>query len=655
MSQLPISAAFIHDRALPAIALLKPRAPWYEAPLIFAEGADEVAVARGKAPDAYLVQLGGEESAEADGYLNQLEPGQMLERALKRAQRLISAHERRRRAEQDAQALSFGSELLRSLHDEDEIFLELVQHLAKALESERVSLLSVDADSGYLTMRASVGIPEEVRVRARPRIGEGIAGLCAARGTPIYIADHEQIRGNDGGLEEHIASEFTGSRLPMSLTVPLFIRGEVIGVVNVTARQNQRPYRREDIDFISTFMSHASYLLESATLFQQLRSLKAFSDDVIQTFADPLFVLDEAGVVVRSNRGALTLFGMELEIDEPMANELLTLSFEQAQQLQDAIRSRDKFSLPGLNYGAQNFDLRLTPFSDDPHILLILHDVTERKQMAKQLVSAEKMASLGILAAGVAHEINNPLGYVRTNTRHAQRCFDELFELIDRWQALSPPNTEIQKVMKELEVDELREDYPQMMRECLEGLDRIQKITKSLKSFAHPDTETPQQAKVSDLIEQSMIITRGKWKADLDVELALNETPVISCLPNQLEQVFMNLIVNAAQAAKGLGRRAKMTISSESREGVVTVAFQDTCGGIPDSLLDRIFDPFFTTKEIGEGTGLGLHIAHNIISGHGGEIDVQSIAGEGTCFQITLPLQRSQEPLVVKQLSRFRL
>ena len=152
------------------------------------------------------------------------------------------------------------------------------------------------------------------------------------------------------------------------------------------------------------------------------------------------------------------------------------------------------------------------------------------------------------------------------------------------------------------------------------------------------------------------MITQGKWRHHLTISKELPEHPPLSCIPNQLEQVFMNLVVNAAQATQDKGKSATMHISlREPSPGWVELTFEDSCGGIPPGIVERIFDPFFTTKDIGEGTGLGLHIAHNIIEGHGGEIRVESEPPKGTRFVISLPLGKASGPLVIKQLSRFKV
>ena len=560
-------------------------------------------------------------------------------------------------SQQRVEAFEIGSKALSELHDEDQIFQKLVKVVAQELNSDRVSILRVFADQGYLQMIAAHGIPKEIVAQARPKIGEGIAGRCAEKGEAIFVSNHQQYRNASGGEVSEKAALKGGKELPMSLTVPILVKGQVLGVVNVTSRLGEQPYSVEEIAFLSALMSHAGYLMESAKLIESLSSLQSFSEQVINTLADPLIVVDETGQLLKSNSRFIQVFG-----ESDQLQGLLQSNAEQ--MLLTQITQGQSFSLPNLKQGELTFDVRLTPFDGEDHRTLILfQDVTERQKMGKQLVSAEKMASLGILAAGVAHEINNPLGFVKTNTKEAGRYFEDLFEIITAWhdyakeQQLGAHITPKQ-VENDVGLDEVQEDIPNLIRESLEGLDRIQKITASLKSFAHPDTENTREAQLSVLIENALVITQSKWKHTLHIERTIEEHDALSCIPSQLEQVFMNLVVNAAQAAKGKGITSSMNIYTRpapQNAKYIDLCFEDRCGGIPHEVVERIFDPFFTTKDIGEGTGLGLHIAHNIIEGHGGKIQVNSEPPVGTTFVITLPLGVKQGPLVIKQLSRFKI
>ena len=583
----------------------------------------------------------------------------------KRLLKLRDLRVERETAENRAQALEVASEALSRIHDEELIFQKLVSIVADQLHSRRVSVLRVDQERGELRMRAALGIPPEVMETARPKIGEGIAGRCAARGVPIFISDHHRLKsgeGKDGTTLFYSAQELRGSGdLPMSLTVPLLVRGEVVGVVNVTDRAHDQPYSLQEVSFLSTLMSHASYLMESANHIEGLKALQAFSDQVINTLGDPLVVLNSTGEVLKENACFKSFFGEKSEVFTCLKSEEMDDVTSMREGLSVALDKQHDWQMKGWASKGRVFDLKLIPFEGDDHrSLLIFQDVTERQQMGRKLVSAEKMASLGILSAGVAHEINNPLGFVKTNTKEAGRYFEDLLEVIDSWHEYAesqqaPTSSAPYEVERDIELDEVRRDAPNLIKESLDGLERIQKITSSLKSFAHPDTESTREAQLSTLVDHAMVITQGKWKHHLVITKSIDAHPPVSCIPNQLEQVFMNLIVNAAQATKSLERRSEMEIFTTIYDGMIELNFKDTCGGIPKGVLERIFDPFFTTKDIGEGTGLGLHIAHNIIEGHGGRIEVRSEPPVGTTFCISLPLGGFKGPMVIKQLSRFKV
>ena len=194
-----------------------------------------------------------------------------------------------------------------------------------------------------------------------------------------------------------------------------------------------------------------------------------------------------------------------------------------------------------------------------------------------------------------------------------------------------------------------------MVEQTVEGVERIEKIVTGLKSFAHPDTDKTREAPVTDLLENATLLTRGKWRQRLQVEKDYaDDVGVVRCIPNQLEQVFMNLVVNAAQAVP-TGEVKHLLIRARSTQRGVRVDFVDNCGGIPSDIVDRVFEPFFTTKDIGEGTGLGLSISYNIVEAHGGTLQVETRTDHGTTFTIQLPRGEAGTPLVAKQASRYRI
>jgi hemerythrin-like metal-binding protein len=269
----------------------------------------------------------------------------------------------------------------------------------------------------------------------------------------------------------------------------------------------------------------------------------------------------------------------------------------------------------------------------------------ERSQ--SQLLQSEKMAAIGQLAAGVAHEINNPVGFVSSNLGTLKTYVQQLLEVIDAHGAVraDPGNTAAQarlaQAVAKADLDYLREDIVALLQESHDGLGRVRRIVSDLKDFSHVDEAQWQQADLNAGLESTLNVVWSEIKYKADVVRHLGELPAVPCIAAQINQVFMNLLVNAAQAIE---QRGTITLSSrvEGEQAVVEIA--DTGKGIAPEVLGRIFEPFFTTKPVGKGTGLGLSIAWDIVKKHNGQLGVRSTPGEGTCFELRLPLVRPDEP-----------
>ena len=260
-----------------------------------------------------------------------------------------------------------------------------------------------------------------------------------------------------------------------------------------------------------------------------------------------------------------------------------------------------------------------------------------------QLLQSEKMASIGQLAAGVAHEINNPIGYVNSNLGSLQKYVEALLRLIaayEKYEAdLSQEHAEsLQTLKNEIDLAYLREDINELMTESLGGLQRVKRIVQDLKDFSHVSDSEIQWANVESRLESTLNVVWNELKYKAEVIKDYGNIPEIECIPSQLNQVFMNLLVNAAQAIR---ERGEITVRTRRVDDRVCIEISDTGTGIPQELMNRIFDPFFTTKPVGTGTGLGLSIAHGIIRKHKGRIDVRSEPGKGTSFQVYLPIRQS--------------
>jgi signal transduction histidine kinase len=273
------------------------------------------------------------------------------------------------------------------------------------------------------------------------------------------------------------------------------------------------------------------------------------------------------------------------------------------------------------------------------------------KETQAQILQSEKMSSIGQLAAGVAHEINNPTGFVSSNLKTLSDYQDDIDGLIKLYrkflgeiketrskEELAAPLKELADSIAEeedrVDIDFILDDISDLIKESREGTHRIKKIVLDLKDFAHPGEDKLQMADINRNIESTLNIVWNELKYKANVSKDYGELPQVSCYPHQLNQVFMNFLVNAAQAIEKSG---EINIVTKSVNSHVEISISDTGSGIPKENLQKIFDPFFTTKEVGKGTGLGLNVAYNIIQKHKGTIDVESEVGKGTKFTIRIP------------------
>ncbi|MBI5890773.1 MAG: CBS domain-containing protein [Nitrosomonadales bacterium] len=286
---------------------------------------------------------------------------------------------------------------------------------------------------------------------------------------------------------------------------------------------------------------------------------------------------------------------------------------------------------------------------------------SQLKSSQLALVQSEKMASLGQMVAGVAHEINTPLGYVQNNVAIGQELFSQVQTMIAGYEALvdslldERANEEqiaaqmklVAAMRNDVNVQEMLGEMHGLMADSLYGIGQISELVINLKNFSRKDAAATDMMDLNDCIESALNIGRNVLKNKVEVIKELGALPRISCAPSQLNQVFLNLFTNAAQAMEAQGT---LHIKSWHSDDDVHVCVADNGKGIPEEIIARIFDPFFTTKPVGEGTGLGLAITHQIIQQHGGEIRVESRIGEGTHFHIRLPIvsARAAKPALLE-------
>jgi two-component system, NtrC family, sensor kinase len=279
------------------------------------------------------------------------------------------------------------------------------------------------------------------------------------------------------------------------------------------------------------------------------------------------------------------------------------------------------------------------------------------RKMHAQLLQSDKMASIGQLAAGVAHEINNPTGFISSNLVTLNDYQKDLTSVIDQYRELVgevrgirrdiSPGLQLDKKINQIleleekiDIDFLLDDVPKLVSESIEGTKRIKQIVLDLKDFAHPGENELKYSDVNKNIDSTLNVVWNEIKYKAVVKKDYGELPLIKCYPQQLNQVFMNILVNAAQS---INKDGMIKIATLAENGHVRVTISDTGCGIPAENIPKVFDPFFTTKEVGKGTGLGLNVAYKIIKKHNGSIIVESKVGEGTAFTISVPVDGVDE------------
>lgn len=275
--------------------------------------------------------------------------------------------------------------------------------------------------------------------------------------------------------------------------------------------------------------------------------------------------------------------------------------------------------------------------------------IKKLEETKNQLLQSEKMASIGQLAAGVAHEINNPVGFIKSNFSSLKHYAKQLNDTIEKYNNIidTLDNAEIKEaasnINEEHDIEFVIEDISNFLTESFDGISRIEDIVKSLKHFSRVDTNQWEEADIHAGIESTLKVVAHKLKYIAKVEKQFDNIPQVQCLPMQINQVLMNLLVNAGQAISTDNKEGCITISTKTQDDNVAITISDNGKGIKKENLTKVFDPFFTTKPVGEGTGLGLSLSYSIIQKHNGDITVNSELDKGTAFTITLPIKQDTE------------
>ena len=275
--------------------------------------------------------------------------------------------------------------------------------------------------------------------------------------------------------------------------------------------------------------------------------------------------------------------------------------------------------------------------------------IEQLKEAHVQLLQSEKMASIGQLAAGVAHEINNPVGYIKSNISSLAQYMEDIFTLLTFYERteehLVDPaaRAEIQQLKEKIDLAYMKTDLRSLLDESLEGVNRVKQIVNDLKDFSHVDEAEWQSTDIHKGLDSTLNIVHNELKYTAEVIKEYGQLPPVQCIASQINQVFLNLLVNAGHAIEQQGT---ITVRTGTKgDEWVWFYVQDTGKGISPDNIKHIFDPFFTTKPVGKGTGLGLSLSYSIIRKHGGHLEVESEIDKGTTFQVWLPVKQIEQNL----------
>jgi two-component system NtrC family sensor kinase len=311
---------------------------------------------------------------------------------------------------------------------------------------------------------------------------------------------------------------------------------------------------------------------------------------------------------------------------------------------------------PGPDGSTRWFSTQIGPIREDGNVVgavLVAQDITDQKRSQTELETGRHMALLGTMAAGVAHEINTPIQFVGDSIHFLRGVANDLLTLITSLQALrvqaltgTPVEQAIAgaaKAEEEADLPYIRENMPAAFQRCIDGLDRVATIVRSLKEFSHPPEKEMKPVDLNRGIESTLTIARGEYKYVAELETDLGDLPLVTCHAGEINQAVLNIVVNAAHAigdvVRGTDNKGLITVRTRREGDTVVIAISDTGGGIPEAIRGRIFDPFFTTKEVGTGTGQGLAIAWaKVKEQHNGDLTFETEIGKGSTFLIRLPI-----------------
>ena len=576
-----------------------------------------------------------------------------------------------RKQEEHCQATQYAiTRLLSSAKNLEEIAQYIMQTICKALSWDVGALWKVDEETRVLGCievwqeKADCAQFIECTRQNTFAIGVGLPGRVWKNNKVEWIIDV----GCDSNFPRIAAATSAGLRAAFAF--PIGSRDRLYGVMEFFATALREPDKKL-LDLMEGLAGQMSQFLDRKQSDESLNYAKNKAEAAARERAEILAAV-EAFFICVNGEGAVTtwtpraetIFGISLEkaLGQPFTElpiqwswKEVAVAMEKANDTINSIRI-EKIRLAHQNGKEVFLKLTVSPICDDRGVTYVFmgEDISDRLALEHDLVQAQKLESIGHLAAGIAHEINTPTQFVGDNVRFLSDSFRDLAAVLDRHRALllsAKSGTFIPDLIeaceaeaRRVDLDYLTEEVPKAIAQTSEGITRIATIVRAMKEFAHPGSDEKACVDLNRAIESTVTVARNEWKyiADLTTDLA-PDLPLVPCLLGQFNQVILNMIVNATHAiadvVKGTGAKGTISIATRSVDGWAEVRITDSGTGIPEEIKRKIFDPFFTTKEVGKGTGQGLAIAHSVIvDKHRGTITLESAVGQGATFIVRLPL-----------------
>lgn len=563
---------------------------------------------------------------------------------------------------------------LAECHSLDEAAPRILQSLCNLLGWEYGVLWGVDRNAnllrwvkGWHGSSFNLAEMEEAQRQITFAPGADVAGSVWSSGQPKWISD---ITSEHGSIKL-----LTQWGLHTAVTFPIVSEGSVLSVMQLFS-QNVEPPDEQMLEMLMIIAGQIGPLIKRQRAEESLQKSEERARLLFATIPHAAFVFDlSTQDFLEVNNAALLQYGYSREEFLRMkatairpADEMDRFTkYMREEQIGEGLAGQWKHQCKDARIIDVEIHFHRLDYDGHKACLSIAQDVTERNRLEIGFRQAQKLEAVGSLAAGIAHEINTPIQFVGDNTRFLGDAFADLTKMLKKyqglWDALAKSGAspglarELAEAEKAADVEYLLAEIPKAIGQSMDGVTRVATLVQAMKAFAHPDEKEKSATDINEALRNTLTVARNELKYVADVETELHDLPPVVCNIGEVNQVFLNLLVNAAHAIgdarknKGTEEKGIIRVRSTAEKGAVVISIADTGCGIPQNIRAKIFDPFFTTKGSGKGTGQGLAIARSVVvDRHGGTLTFESEMGKGTTFYVRLPLNEIQP---VKEKSAY--